>query len=316
MRHPAVDSSRPTPKSSALRESDVSAFRVAEPFERNLNALRDEQMNGRPLRVLDWGCGRGEMVLRLIEAGHDAYGLDVVETYLRNGRPVFDRRSLDGEDRLRHWETSKPAPFPDGWFDAVVSDVVFEHVRDLDGTLREMRRVLRPGGIAVHQFPSRRRPIEPHVGLPFVHWIPAGRGRRVAIRAMCELGLGSDWARTRGKRASERAAVFDEYLRERTFYRSRRQLEAAATSAGFEARFWGWGSTSRVLRPMRYVPGLRQLRQRYQLSFLMTWMHLRVPSTEPQRPETAEVVVPAGAIGRVRHRSRPHASVEADAPRR
>lgn len=41
----------------------------------------------------------------------------------------------------------KVLPFPDNWFDSAVSFEVFEHVWDADGTLGEVSRVLKPGGI-------------------------------------------------------------------------------------------------------------------------------------------------------------------------
>ena len=44
---------------------------------------------------------------------------------------------------------------------------MFEHVLEQDLAFREIYRVLKPGGVSLHNFPSRFRPIEPHIFVPF-----------------------------------------------------------------------------------------------------------------------------------------------------
>jgi SAM-dependent methyltransferase len=65
-------------------------------------------------------------------------------------------------------------PFSDESFDCVVLANVYEHIEpDLrDGSLREIRRVLAPGGILVGQLPNPYFPIESHSRLPFMGWLP------------------------------------------------------------------------------------------------------------------------------------------------
>jgi SAM-dependent methyltransferase len=72
-------------------------------------------------------------------------------------------------------------PFGDEAFDAVVSNHVLEHVgtvRDQAHHLEEIRRVLRPGGVAYVAVPNRWRVVEPHLHLPLLSWLP----RRLADR--------------------------------------------------------------------------------------------------------------------------------------
>ena len=64
-------------------------------------------------------------------------------------------------------EDSYRLPFPDRSFDVLVTTQVMEHVHDYETTLSEMRRVLNNKGVSLHMFPARRRPIEPHVFVPF-----------------------------------------------------------------------------------------------------------------------------------------------------
>ena len=50
--------------------------------------------------------------------------------------------------------------------DVVISDQVFEHVLDYPRTIAELHRVMRPGGVFLHSFPSRYRCIEGHIFVP------------------------------------------------------------------------------------------------------------------------------------------------------
>lgn len=112
-------------------------------------------------RVLDLGCGSGSNVRALLGLGYDAHGCDLA---FRPG-PHLDH--LQREGRLSLFPLSPyRLPFPDAHFDAIVSFSVMEHVANYDETIAEMRRVLKPGGVTLHEFPSRWRPIEPHRLVP------------------------------------------------------------------------------------------------------------------------------------------------------
>src|SRR5207302_1342424 len=57
--------------------------------------------------------------------------------------------------------------FPADTFDLVVSTSVLEHVMDVDPVMAEIARVLKPGGVALHLYPTKRRFwIEPHMFVP------------------------------------------------------------------------------------------------------------------------------------------------------
>ena len=63
-------------------------------------------------------------------------------------------------------------PFEDNTFDLVISDQVFEHVLDQVATFRELHRVMRLGGHALHVIPAKYRPIEGHTFVPFGNLLP------------------------------------------------------------------------------------------------------------------------------------------------
>ena len=86
-----------------------------------------------PARVLDVGCGQGELTTALATAGYDVLGVD----------PVAPQGELFRRVRLEELE---PA---DGPFDAVVSSLALHHIRDLGHALDLVVALLRPGGMLV-----------------------------------------------------------------------------------------------------------------------------------------------------------------------
>ena len=88
-------------------------------------------------RILDVGCGTGANLLMLSEYG-DAEGVDISEDAL-----AFCRER--GLEKVRLGAAEK-LPYADGTFDLVTALDVVEHMDDDLAGLREMRRVLRPGG--------------------------------------------------------------------------------------------------------------------------------------------------------------------------
>jgi len=63
-------------------------------------------------------------------------------------------------------------PIADESIDIVICAQVYEHVPDDKQMVREIWRVLRPGGVVFFSGPNRLDPIERHYGLPFVSWLP------------------------------------------------------------------------------------------------------------------------------------------------
>ena len=100
------------------------------------------QLDGEALdgeRVLEVGCGPLAPVLQF--RGCERHGLDIlIDAYLNAGWPLFDLdvRFVDAP--------AERMPYPDGWFDSVISVNALDHVDDFEATCREMERVLRPGG--------------------------------------------------------------------------------------------------------------------------------------------------------------------------
>ncbi len=94
-------------------------------------------------RMLDLGCDDGANTIRFaaaVRAG-ETHGVEVVPERAALAR----QRGID----VAESSLNEPLPWPDSFFDIVVSNQVIEHLADTDRFVSEIRRVLRPGGTAV-----------------------------------------------------------------------------------------------------------------------------------------------------------------------
>src|SRR2546427_10270464 len=96
-------------------------------------------------RALDVGCGVGQVVARLTEAGYEAHGVDVSEPNIERARKFSSRCQLyDG----------KKLPFPEQHFASVGALNVLEHVDEPEAFIGELVRVVQIGGRIVLSSPN------------------------------------------------------------------------------------------------------------------------------------------------------------------
>jgi SAM-dependent methyltransferase len=103
-------------------------------------------------RVLDLGCGFGRHAFEAARRGAEVVALDAGADELRDVRSMFLAMLAGGElDERCHAGAvradARRLPFPDAAFDRVIAAEVLEHIPDDRGAMRELARVLRPGGV-------------------------------------------------------------------------------------------------------------------------------------------------------------------------
>jgi ubiquinone/menaquinone biosynthesis C-methylase UbiE len=119
--------------------------------ERELRFLLPHLAPGKDL--IDCGCGPGSITLGLAEAVSpgEVVGIDIEPRQLEVASAAAAKRGIRNArfERASIYEI----PAPDASFDVAVAHFVIEHVSDPPRALREMRRVLRPGGVAAIKDP-------------------------------------------------------------------------------------------------------------------------------------------------------------------
>ena len=126
-----------------------------------LQALQESKLPAGS-RVLDVGCGDAALTGLLAGRCHyDVAGVDADPLALDLAGQLFRATGLKGEFRQAE---GYAYPFADASFDAAVCADVIEHVDDPTAMLREIHRVLRPGGVLAITTPIRftDRPLDPH----------------------------------------------------------------------------------------------------------------------------------------------------------
>lgn len=105
--------------------------------------LQHVKTNTQPKFALDYGCGTGNLTRHLVELNFKVMAADVSENFIElikdkyAGNPMVDVLKVNGQNL---------AVFPDNYFDLAVTYAVLHHVPDYLSIIKEMVRVIKPGG--------------------------------------------------------------------------------------------------------------------------------------------------------------------------
>ncbi len=123
----------------ARYDSEEPHFRPEnqEKVQRRLKALRARVPGG---RLLDVGCGTGFIIHLAVGVFDEIHGVDITPAMMARVR-------TDAGNITLHQSPAETMPFADASFDAVTAYSFVDHVADQAALLREVARVLKPGGI-------------------------------------------------------------------------------------------------------------------------------------------------------------------------
>jgi SAM-dependent methyltransferase len=219
---------------SQLTEPEYGTFRPNAEVVRYLELTRERLgLERGEMNVLDWGSGRGEYVARLRDAGYNAFGVEVRKEVSERGRAMLEARGHDFARLITIIPASGDTGLPPDFFHFVFTHYVLEHVADIDAVTKEIARVTAPGGCGFHVYPGKLRPIEPHLFMPFVHWLPKNPVRKWAISVCLACGIEPKWGWLATAAFGKKAQAYYEYCINETFYRSFREVRHSFSKMGF-----------------------------------------------------------------------------------
>jgi ubiquinone/menaquinone biosynthesis C-methylase UbiE len=120
-------------------------------------------------KVLDVGCGAGQVVGELNRRGYEAWGVDISDAMVAYAHEHYQANRFRTAD-------IEQLPFADNTFDGILCLGVLEYLSRDEAALREMWRVLKPGGRAVITTPSAT--------CPFYHMDQFYQKVRVLVRPL------------------------------------------------------------------------------------------------------------------------------------
>jgi SAM-dependent methyltransferase len=133
---------------------------------------------------LDIGCSGGQLTRAGGARLRSMVGVDI------DGRALERARAADNPPQVRFAEGDAMAlPFPDGSFDLVLCNHVYEHVPSAERLMAEIDRLLRPAGVCYFAAANRLQIMEPHHRLPLLSWLP----KPLAHRYMQLAGRGASY---------------------------------------------------------------------------------------------------------------------------
>ena len=127
------------------------------------------QYKSKNAKVLDYGCGIGFNIYYYAKVFPNVIGIDNDKRSVEIAKRQL--KKLECNKRVLHYN-GKKLPFKKNTFDIVCASDVWEHVETPRLMLKEIYRVLKPGGIIFIHNPNKLWPLETHYKLPLLSYLP------------------------------------------------------------------------------------------------------------------------------------------------
>ena len=118
--------------------------------------------------ILDFGCGKCQLLSNLEKEIPNSrlYGVDI----FRNSKLFKEINLKKNKFVIKDIKPYEEFNF-NKEFDLIIANQVFEHIKDLDTIYKFLHSILAKDGKMIVAFPTKEILIEPHLKIPFIHWI-------------------------------------------------------------------------------------------------------------------------------------------------
>jgi ubiquinone/menaquinone biosynthesis C-methylase UbiE len=137
------------------RENRVGRFYSAISYGFDLYSTRVRE-EARNRRVLEYGCGTGSLAFELAPEAAQVTGIDISDVAIDRAMHLAENARL--KNVAFSVDNAEEMSLPDGGVDVVVGSGIVHHL-DIPRSMREVRRVMRKGGIAIFAEPLGHNPI-------------------------------------------------------------------------------------------------------------------------------------------------------------
>lgn len=179
-----------------------------------INDQKKKQPLNENIKILDYGCGLGQLVELGTKMLLNIYGVDTFETYYESWKKNIPKEISEKISKIENNKTK----YKDNTFDYIVSNHVFEHIKNPLQSFKEISRILKPDGVLFIIFPNKSVWHEGHIGLFFPHWFKKHSYLQKKYLTICYyLGL--------GKKRHLKIDGWNYILNDVTFYHSISSIE-------------------------------------------------------------------------------------------
>jgi methionine biosynthesis protein MetW len=106
--------------------------------------------------ILDIGCGEGKLLMALLGEFKELYGLDIAPSRIQEAEAKVQEIYPSEVSKFKFAETTvnEPLNFSNDFFDAIICVAAMQQIYDILGLVKEMYRVIKPGGYIIAEVPN------------------------------------------------------------------------------------------------------------------------------------------------------------------